>query len=162
MSKKSIFNVLIFAAFFATLVALLSCHKKPSCDGPAIYDSFFRFRLVDKYDNNLIAAWGAKYLSDSVFMIRSDGKIPNSLYISKDGSISLTLQDDDNEARDSFVTRQFYLYLPDNQGNPKADIDTIKFRYHFYLSCYDNLQIIYNDSLYHDGSYLDFIKFTKY
>ena len=160
MGKISVSNVLIILLLSATCALEFSCHDKLNCRG-AVGDAFFRFQLVDKYGNNLIAKWGAKYLSDSVFMVRSDGLLPHDLNIETDGYISLVIRDDDHEADDSIVTRQYYLYLPDNQGHPKADVDTLTFMYQSERACYESFKVMFNDSLYYDGEFTYFIRFTK-
>ena len=149
---------LVFGGFF---LIHSSCGKKEGCIGPIVPDSYFSFKLTDQYGINLIAAWGARYLSDSVYLTKLDGTLPNRLDIGAGGRIGFVIPDDDSEAKDSSVTKQFLLYLPDFQGNPKKDIDTLRFQYRFYGSCYDTFQVWYNDSLYHNGNYTDFISFLK-
>jgi hypothetical protein len=142
----------------------LSCKKKESCNF-LVQDSHFTFKLFDQYGVNQIAKWGARYLSDSVYVTKFDGSLPNSLDIDSGGSIGFFIPDDYAEALDSQIIRHFLLYLPDSQGNPKNDIDTITFKYRFQktddIICYEKLQIIFNDSVYHDGQYTNFIIFTK-
>lgn len=158
-------NKLIFKASIIVLWGLflihVSCEKKDRCIGSIVPDSYFSFKLTDKFGVNLIAAWGARYLSDSVYLTKFDGTLPNRLDIGAGGRIGFVIPDDDSEARDSSVTKYFLLSLPDFLGNPGNDIDTLKFRYRFYGSCYDSFQVWYNDSLYHNGNYTDFISFLK-
>ncbi len=139
-----------------------SCEEKKECpSGYPIYDSYFTFRLVDQYGINQIAAWGSRYISDSVFLTKIDGTLPNQLEILGDGNITFFIPDSFDEARDTFITRQFLLYLPDAQGHPNDDIDTLRFKYRFNIACYENFEVFYNDSLYHNGQYIDIISFTK-
>jgi hypothetical protein len=158
MEKIKLIFLIVAAASFAVH---FSCKEKKLCEGVPIFDSYFSFKLVDKYGINLIAAWGARYLSDSVYLTKMDGSLPNQLGISGGGRIGFVIPDDDSEAKDSMVTREFLLYLPDNQGHPKDDVDTLKFQYLFNQSCYEKFRVWYNDSLYHDGQYIDFILLIK-
>lgn len=160
--KKFTF-ITLFALGFCCLWFLFSCDKK-ICNA-RVQDESFTFRLVDKYGVNQIAKWGSRYLSDSVYVTKIDGTLPNQLEIGPGGNISFFIPDDYREALDSQVIRQFLMYLPDIQGHPKDDIDTITFKYRFNITgdviCYESLQVMYNDSLYHDGQYEYFMIFTK-
>lgn len=141
-----------------------SCEKKEACRF-LVQDAAFTFRLVDQYGVNQIAKWGSRYLSDSVYVTKIDGTLPNQLEIRSGGSISFFIPDDYQEALDSQVVRQFLLYLPDVQGHPREDTDTITFKYRFKITedviCYERLQVAFNDSIYYDDQYTDFIIFTK-
>lgn len=148
----------------ACLLLHFSCKKKESCNF-LVQDATFTFRLVDQFGVNQIAEWGSRYLSDSVYVTKFDGTLPNQLGILSDGHIGFFIPDDYVEALDSQVMQQFLLYLPDIQGHPKNDIDTITFKYRFQKTqdviCYERLQVAFNDSTYHEGQYTDFIVFTK-
>lgn len=157
--KKNTF-ITSLALGFSCFFIHFSCEKKETCRFP-VYDASFTFRLVDQYGMNQIAKWGSRYLSDSVYITKIDGTPPNQLEIGPDGNISFFIPNDNHEARDSQVTKQFLLYLPDIQGHPKDDTDTITFKYRFNLSCYDQFMVYFNDSLYYNGEYDDFIIFTK-
>lgn len=137
-----------------------SCGKKEACQFP-VRDAAFNFRFVDKYGVNQIAVWGAPYQSDSTYFTKLDGTLPRQLEMLADGNISFVIQEDDYEAADTQATRIFLLYLPDFQAHPRADIDTITFKYKFEGACFDQLAVYYNDSLYHDGRYTDFMLFVK-
>jgi hypothetical protein len=141
-----------------------SCEKKETCNSP-VQDSHFTFKLFDQYGVNQIAKWGARYLSDSVYVTKFDGTLPNQLSVESNGRIGFFIPDDYREALDSQVIRQFLLYLPDIQGNPKGDLDTITFKYRFQKTddviCYERMQVTFNDSIYHDEPYDNFIIFTK-
>lgn len=138
-----------------------SCKEEKECEGIPVFDSYFSFRLVDKYGINLIASWGARYLSDSVYVRKEDGTFPNQLEIRGNGRIGFSIPNDDSEAQDTIVIREFLLYLPDLQGHPMNDVDTLKFQYRFNQACYENFRVWFNDSLYHDGQYIDYLNFTK-
>lgn len=161
--KKNKFLLGIFLLVGTVFLAVQhSCQEKKECSsGSPIYDSYFTFRLVDQYGINQIAAWGSRYLSDSVFLTKIDGTPPNQLEILGDGNITFFIPDSFDEAKDTFITRQFFLYLPDAQGHPNDDIDTLRFKYRFNTACYENFQVFYNDSLYHDGQYIGFVSFVK-
>lgn len=162
MKKNTLITALTVGLSFFLLH--FSCGKKESCNF-LVQDESFTFRLVDQYGVNQIAKWGARYLSDSVYVTKIDGSLPNQLEIGPDGNIGFFIPDSFNEARDSQVMRQFLLYLPDTQGNPKHDIDTLSFKYKFKITgdviCYEKLQVAFNDSTYYEGLYTDFIIFTK-
>jgi len=162
MKKNTFIMFLTFGLSFFLLHC--SCGKKESCNA-LVQDESFTFRLVDKYGVNQIAKWGSRYLSDSVYVTKIDGSLPNQLEIGPDGNIGFFIPDSFNEARDSQIMRQFLLYLPDTQGNPKYDIDTITFKYKFQITddviCYEKFQVVFNDSIHHEGQYTDFIIFTK-
>ena len=161
--KKSGFITSLVLGLFCFLLHF-SCEKKEVCRF-LVQDTAFTFKLVDQFGMNQIAKWGSRYLSDSVYVTKFDGTLPNQLEIGSDGSIGLFIPDSYNEALDSQVTRQFLLYLPDLQGHPRDDIDTITFKYRFQKTenviCYERLQVMFNDSTYTDGLYTDFIIFTK-
>ncbi len=161
-------NYRYFGFMVLTFLSILiqnSCNKKEDCRYPT-QDAGFSFRLVDQFGINLIAQWGSVYRSDSTFLTKADGTHPNQLNIGADGNISLFIPDSYNEALDTAVTRRFFLYLPDFQGHPGADTDTLTFQYRFSKTndhiCFENLQIVFNDSLYQDGPYTDFVLLTKY
>lgn len=144
-----------------SLLPQFHCEDKNKCTGPYASESYFSFKLIDKYNMNLIAGWGATYISDSVYVTKADGSMPKSLDISSGGRIGFEIAENILEARDSSVSKIFLLYLPDFDGTPRQDVDTIQFRYRFNGSCFDSLAIWYNDSLYHDDTYIDFISFIK-
>lgn len=160
MKKQTFLTSLVLG--IASLLLHFSC-KDEICRAP-VQDSPFGFKLVDRFGTNQIAEWGARYNSDSTFLTKENGEIPTALDISG-GTISFFIPDSYIEALDTEVTRIFLLYLPDYQGNPKADVDTLKFKYRFKLAgdviCYDYLQVMYNDSLYHSGNYEYLMNFTK-
>jgi hypothetical protein len=161
--KKNTF-ITSLALGLSCFLSHFSCGKKESCNS-LVQDSYFSFKLFDQYGVNQIAKWGTRYLSDSVYVAKSDGALPNWLDIDSGGSIGFYIPDDDYEALDSQVIRQFLLYLPDIQGNPKDDVDTLTFMYRFQkiedFICYERFQVMFNDSIYHDDQYTDFIIFTK-
>lgn len=144
-----------------SLLPQLYCEEKNSCKSPVI-DSYFYFRLVDKYGMNQIAAWGTRYLSDSTYFTKLDGSMPRQLEILGDGNISFVIPEDDYEALDTQATQVFLLYLPDVQGHPRDDVDTFTFKYKFQGACFEEFIVYYNDSLYHQGEYEKFLLFTKH
>jgi len=162
MKKNTLITSL--AMGLSCLLFHFSCEKKESCNF-LVQDATFTFRLVDQFGVNQIAQWGSRYLSDSVYVTKIDGTLPNQLEIGSGGRIGFFIPDTYREALDSQVVRQFLLYLPDIQGHPKDDIDTITFKYQFQKTedvvCYEKLLVMFNDSIYHDGHYIDFITFTK-
>ena len=161
MKKQTFLTSLVLGISF--LLLHFSC-KDEICRAP-VQDSGFGFMLVDQFGTNQIAAWGARYNSDSTFLTTVNGETPSDLYISGGGTISFFIPDSYTEALDTEVIRIFFLYLPDYQGHPKVDVDTLTFKYRFKLAgeviCYDYLQVMYNDSLYHNGNYESLMNFTK-
>lgn len=129
MNKQTILTSLMLGIFF--LLLHFSC-KDEICRAP-VQDSPFGFKLVDQFGTNQIAAWGARYNSDSTFLTKENGETPIALDISG-GTISFFIPESYNEALDTEVTRIFLLYLPDYQGHPKADVDTLTFKYRFKLA----------------------------
>lgn len=162
MKKNNFITPLFLGLSFFLLH--FSCKKKEVCQF-IVQDETFTFRLVDQYGVNQIAKWGSRYLSDSVYVTKTDGTLPNQLGISPGGTIGFFIPDSYDEALDSQVMQQFLLYLPDIQGNPRDDIDTISFKYKFQITgdiiCYEKFQVAFNDSVYHEGQYTNFIIFTK-
>ena len=150
--------IVLFAA--SMVLSLLSCHKKNDCDAPGPDGEVFIFRLLDKSSNtNLIAAWGAKYDSELVDLTKEDGSHPDFLEIRENGKISFVIPNASYEALEQEKTQTFFLLLPDGQGNPGRDIDTLSFTYKFTRrdDCpaiwYESFSASYNDSLYHDGEF---------
>jgi hypothetical protein len=158
MKKINIVFLLILG--LSNLFFLFSCSKKEPCNY-LVHDAYFTFRVVDSYGINQIGKWGRTYLSDSVRVTKYDGTQPNRLVIDPDGHIGFFIPDDDREALDTQIVKQFFLYLPDAQGYPQNDIDTLTFKYRFKISCYEQFVVYFNDSLYHDGEYDDVMIFTK-
>jgi hypothetical protein len=62
---------------------------------------------------------------------------------------------------------QYFLYLPDEEGNPGRDVDTLSFTYKFRRQndCpgiwYESFSASYNDSLYHEGEFVVPMEFLK-
>lgn len=152
--------ILSLAAMLYLLIGIAGC-KERRCDGNSLYadEPFLAFRLVDKYGVNQIAAWGHRYCSDSVYLTNLDGTLPPDLDIGGDGSIVFGIPIE--SADTAVLTFQYLLYLPDNSGKPKADVDTIELRYRHLQWCFENHQIYFNNSLQHDGQYTDYIDLVK-
>ena len=153
------------------IITLFSnCCFNSECDGcnaPGPAEGVFIFRLLDETTKtNLIAAWGAKYKSDLVDLLEDDGSKANQLEVGADGNISFVIPDDSNEALEQEKTKTLFLYLPDEQGNPGRDVDTLMFTYRFsHQGCpsiwYKSFTAQYNDSLYHEGEFVALIEFLK-
>ncbi|MDX1910878.1 MAG: hypothetical protein SFV22_05300 [Saprospiraceae bacterium] len=154
---------IVIWVFLSILLIFLGCGKEPHCGGYSVADSYFSFKLVDRTGANLIAKWGAYYLSDSVFLVKKDGSLPNDLEIVENGRITFYIPDSEQEAVDSIVTKEYLLLLPDISGNPSQDVDTLMFKYRFDNGgCYLNFQAFFNDSLYHNGPFNPTISFVKF
>lgn len=150
---------LVLTAVVNLLLVIAAC-KERRCEGNTTFSSepFLSFRLVDEFGVNQIAAWGHNYCSDSVYLTNMDGIFPPNLDIGGDGSIVFDVP---IESEDTVITFQYLLYLPDNSGKPKADIDTIELRYRSFQMCFENQQIYFNNSLQYDGQYTYYIDLVK-
>jgi hypothetical protein len=148
---------------------LYNCNcKEDGCDAPGPDGEVFVFRLLDKSSKtNLIAAWGAKYDSDLVDLLKEDGGKAYLLEVRENGNISFIIPTDSYEALEQEMTRKFFLYLPDEEGNPGRDVDTLSFTYKFRRQndCpgiwYESFSASYNDSLYHEGEFVVPMEFLK-
>jgi len=164
MTEKNIFLLLTCFVIFSTL-PLISCGEGENCSETLPDDTGFSFRLVGNNQENLIGSWGATYNSDKVFFTQEDGTLVN-LTIPENGHISFIIPDYPSKLTNEEQTKIFYLKLPDLQGNPNRDIDTLKFEYLFNAyDCpsiwYDYFKVYYNDSLYHNAGYIDYFDFLK-
>jgi hypothetical protein len=101
-NMKKIKFITPFALMLSCFLFHYSCEKRKGCKF-LVQDETFTFRLVDQYGVNQIARWGARYLSDSIFVTKFDGAPPNQLGILPDGNIGFFIPDDYNEALDSFL-----------------------------------------------------------
>lgn len=147
----------------AITMYVVACHKHIPCKS-LVQDSFFTFTLVDRNGISQMDVWGATYLLDSTYVVKPDGSPANQLE-RLGNSITFFIPEKFTEAIDSQVTRTFFLYLPDIHGNPRADTDTITFRYRFQTGeevCFEHMEVIFNDSLYYNGNYTTSLTFTKY
>lgn len=126
------------------------------------------FRLLDKdTKSTLIGAWGTKYDSELVTLLKENGDTANQLRVGGGGKISFFIPDNNNDALGQEVTSMFFLHLPDSQGNPSRDIDTISVTYELEnkSGCpdiwYKSFIVKYNDSLYHHGDFTTNFEFLK-
>lgn len=130
-----------------------------------VQDAEFAFKLHSKNGVNQIAKWGARYLSDSTHFTRMDGSLPNHAEIWEDGNIAFYLPDSDREAIDTPFTHTFLLHLPDYDGTPYSDTDTIAFTYKASLVkdvlCCEWLRIHYNGKQYYEGPFESAMVFEK-
>ncbi|MFK7770833.1 MAG: hypothetical protein AB8F94_01795 [Saprospiraceae bacterium] len=167
MKNKLTFNILIVAIF--TLTLLCTCKKRTKCESLAIDDQDFSFRLIDtNTGESIIALWGTIYESEKVSLVKEDDTLPASLYKSDSGRFTFTIEDSNDYPLNEDIHKVFYLKLPDLQGIPDRDIDTITFNYQIQFdedNCpkkdYKFFDVYYNDSLYHTGLYKDYIEFSK-
>ena len=167
--QMSVKRAIIFTFFGVQIIISNSCNSVEGCDLPVPGGEFFLFKLLDKKTNsNLIGAWGTKYASDKVNLLKEDGTEANNLEIGADGNISFIIPDTNDEALNTEITRTFLLHLPDVNGNLSQDIDTLIFKYTFFkdeMNCpniwYNSFLVIYNDSIYHNGEYLSYVEFRK-
>ncbi len=168
MKKKNFVSIIFFLGIVAVFQDCCFTSECGECDlsGPA--EAAIIFRLLDqKSKANLIAAWGAKYDSDLVDLLKEDGSKANLLEVGGDGNISFIIPDDSYEALEQEITKTFFLFLPDEQGNPGRDVDTLEFTYRFSRrdDCpaiwYETFSASYNDSLYHEGKFIKPIEFLK-
>ena len=91
---------------------------------------------------------------------------PSLLEIRENGRISFPIEDSSSPPLEQLIEKIFYLKLPDLQGVPERDIDTLRFEYELHSSdCniqYDFLKAFYNDSLQYSGEYSQYIEFIKH
>ena len=72
-------QIVILSLEIYILLLLFSCKKREICNF-LVQDESFTFNLVDRYGVNQIAKWGARYLSDSVYVTKMDGSKPNQSF----------------------------------------------------------------------------------
>jgi hypothetical protein len=158
-------KILLFIALASLIGAVhLSCKKEDDCIR-ILHKNGFSFNLINRFGNELIGAWGRPYLSDSTFLTNSDGSLPSNLAIQDHGSIGFAIHTNSKLVTDSLYFQQYYLYLPDFDGKPYQDTDTISIAYIFerkgdYL-CYNSYKVTYNDSIYYDGNFSNVFRFIK-
>lgn len=104
------------------LLFVLSCNTDKSCF-KFVEDGRLIVQLNDRSGNNLIAAWGTRYDSDSVKLLSEDGK----LYATATGDISFSVVSTTDPPVNKKLSNTCYLRLPPWQGNPNVDIDTIDY-----------------------------------
>jgi len=145
------------------------CHQVVGPDG-----RIFSFRVIDpKTNETAIAAWGAKYDSDDIFFEQKSKDTVRGLQILGTGDFSFYLIDDIGpNNRDEIVNKEFtntyFLHLNARNENLETDIDTIMISSEI-ISVDDDCvpigcgatTIVYNDSIYHQGDYIDSIDFLK-
>jgi|GEM_PF-1199358 len=164
---KLIYPILLFIT-----LSLNSCSKK--CGGNIVGPDgkIFTFRLIDSNTNeSVIAAWGAKYDNEDVFFEQKSNDSIRGLKIGENGRFSFYLINDissDNRADivDKPFTNIYYLHL--NNENIKTDIDTLMISSE--VESIENeclsigfgaTTIIFNDSIYHNGKFIQHIDFIK-
>jgi hypothetical protein len=130
-----------------------------------VQDAEFGFKIYSKNGVNQIAKWGARYLSDSTYFTKMDGTLPKQFRILGDGSISFYFPSSQKEAIDTPATHTFLLHLPDYDGIPYKDTDTIAFTYKAsrikeYICC-EWLRIHYNGKQFYEGPFEGFMVFEK-
>lgn len=162
--KSLLYTFLFFLPYIAFNCS--GCDKE--CREVLPYERGFSFRLLDKGSGeNLIALWGAKYNSEEVTLKQENGNHASFLSVGGNGKIGFLILDYPLEPIGENHVKIYFLELPDPSGTPgREDIDTIKFEYAFKENdCpaiwYDYFEIYYNDSLYHEGDFIQYIEFYK-
>ena len=123
--KNLLFCLFIFLFFLPILVHLGSCSK---CDGqpPDIESSSAKFKLVDfKGGTELIAEYGRRYLSDSVYIYQEGVIEPIEEGVSGFGGFAINpfLYKD---KLDTLYSKRYFLHLPNPSTNlAHDDINTI-------------------------------------
>lgn len=169
-------TTIIYIVILAILFSIFSNCKKPKCGDflPGPSDTSFSFRLVDENTKEtLIAAWGTKYDYEDIKFEHESGDSIRLLYIEGDGRITFRLLDHIYTRNvDDFLGKTFentyYLYLPEKDMS--YDVDTIHFKFDINtvtdMPCipfwYQNFMLTYNDSLYVDGDFVEWIDFVKH
>lgn len=119
-------------------------------------DELTRFMLKNSSGDNLIAAWGARYYSDSVKVRNTRGELITNAQ--PHGIISFPLVSFPQPPLETIISDTVYLELPPWQGNQYKDIDTIHYKYILdEHDCpeifYSWIEVGYNDSIIHEGEY---------
>ena len=132
----------------------------------------FEFSLVDENEETVIAAWGTKYDYEDLEFEQELKDEVRGLEIRANGKISFYLIEDISGSFDYLIGKSFkniyYLYLDAKNKNRETDIDTIMISSEI-ISVDDDCvpigfgatTIIYNDSIYHQGNYIESIDFIK-
>ena len=166
MNNKLIIKTLIFLFMVMTL-SFCNCKSKCGEPGASIDEKGFSFRLIEKSTGeSMIALWGAVYNSDKVSLIREDSLPPHLLLILENGHISFPIEDSPTPPVGEVIEKILYLKLPDLQGVPDRDIDTLRFEYKLQpADCLDfkheYFKAFYNDSLHYSGEYTEYLEFSK-
>ena len=145
------------------------CHEEVGPDGRG-----FTFRLIDKEtEETIIAAWGTPYDYEDVEFKQLMKDTIRGLSIKSNGRITFKLIDEiRSHNRDDIVdkpfTNTYYLHLVPKNEDKETDIDTIVVSSEIVTvesECspidFGTTTIIFNDSLYHQGAYLQRIDFIK-
>ena len=145
------------------------CHEEVGPDGKG-----FTFRLIDKEtEETIIAAWGTPFDYEDIKFEQLMKDSVRGLEIYEDGTIFFDLIDEiRSDNRDDIVgkpfTNTYYLHLVPKNEDRETDIDTIVVSSEIVTvesECspidFGTTTIIFNDSLYHQGAYLQRIDFIK-
>ena len=145
------------------------CHEVEGPDGKS-----FSFRVIDKEtEETIIASWGVPYDYEDIEFKQLMKDTIRSLSIEPDGRITFKLIDEiRSDNRDDIVgkpfTNTYYLHLVTKNEDRETDIDTIVVSSEIVTiesECspidFGTTTIIFNDSLYHQGAYLQRIDFIK-
>ncbi|MEM8525239.1 MAG: hypothetical protein AAGG68_11370 [Bacteroidota bacterium] len=135
------------------------------CDISSPEDIAFGFRLVNKVTGaDLIKGVRAE---EKIRILDEDGEDPDGFTVFDSGTIFLRVHRNVEEALEQRANRTFLLYLNTNANPNVEDIDTLQFEYEFgeTKGCpkldYTFFKVSYNDSLYHEGKFIDATKFFK-
>jgi len=145
------------------------CHEEVGPDGKG-----FSFRLIDnETKETTIAAWGTPYDYEDIKFEQLMKDSVRGLEIYEDGRIFFDLIDEiRSDNRDDIVgkpfTNTYYLHLVPKNEDRETDIDTIVVSSEIVTTeseCspidFGTTTIIFNDSLYYQGAYLQRIDFIK-
>lgn len=128
--------------------------------------------MIDENGETVIAAWGAKYDYEDLEFEQELKDDIRGLQIRANGKISFYLIEDIGASFDHLIGKSFininYLYLDAMNENRATDIDTIMISSEtisFDEDCvpigFGTTTIVYNDSIYHQGDYINSINFLK-
>jgi len=145
------------------------CHEVEGPDGKS-----FSFRLVDKdTEETIIAAWGTPYDYEDIQFKQLMKDTIRGLSIKSNGRITFKLIDEiRSNNRDDIIgkpfTNTYYLHLVPKNEDRETDIDTIVVSSEIVPTdreCasidFGITTITYNDSIYHQGNYIENLDFLK-
>jgi len=160
-----------------TLFLVNSCKKKENkCEGRPLelYEIGFSFRLIDENTGeSVIAAWGTKYDHEDIEFKQVMKDTIEGLNIIGNGWIAFSIIDEigphnEDEIVGKPFTNTYYLFLDAKNEERETDIDTIIISSEVIpvdRDCisidFGHTTVVYNDSIYHQGEYLEHIDFIK-
>lgn len=168
----------VFLLMLVLAVILASCKKKPDiideCPIGLPDNGTLPFKIVDKFNIDLIASYGHRYISDSIKIFDIDNKpLDIKLWtIRGNGSIRIRYLDINPSYKfNQLFTKQYIIRYPAISASIPVDLDTIRLDYEIYefnnhsSPCYlldfRKYDVYYNGILHHSGTPRDEILLKK-